>query len=88
MKTLILLLSIFFLLLFGIWGCPENPDQSRTESGRAAESVEVKTTDTGGTTQQAGTVKTHEVAMEKAKEVIEEIQVTPQSSTDETTGSE
>ena len=47
MKQLILILSILSLLLFGLWGCPENPDkpkQSTKETVGAAENLEKKAT--------------------------------------------
>ena len=45
MKKLILILSMLSLLLFGAWGCPENPDkpkQSTKETVGPAESIEKK----------------------------------------------
>ena len=75
MKQSILILSIISLLLFGAWGCSEQSDQS-------AKTLEEKT---GGTveTTQAGTVLNTEAAKEKAKKVIEELQVAPQGTTEE-----
>jgi hypothetical protein len=80
MKQLILILSILSLLLFGAWGCSEKTEQ-------AAKTVEEKTTNNVETAQ-AGTVQTTEVAKEKAKKVIEELQATTPGSTEETKGSE
>jgi polyhydroxyalkanoate synthesis regulator phasin len=87
MKQLILILSILSLLLFGAWGCTEKTEQSKKESVGAAETVAEKPTDTVETVQ-AGTVKSAEVATEKAKRVIEELKETPQGSTEETKASE
>ena len=83
MKQLILILSMLSLLLFGAWGCPENPKQSTKETVGAAESVEKKATDTAETTQ-AGMGNVTEVAKEKAKKVIEEMKATTPGSTEET----
>ena len=86
MKQLILILSMLSLLLFGAWGClenPEKPKQSTKETVGAAESVEKKATDTAETTQ-AGTGNVTEVAKEKAKKVIEEMKATTPGSSEET----
>jgi hypothetical protein len=87
MKQFILILSILSLLLFGAWGCPEKSEQSKQEFVGGTENVGQKPTDTIETTQ-AGTLQATEVAEEKAKKVIEELQVTAQGSTEETKGSE
>jgi hypothetical protein len=87
MKQFILISSILSLLLFGAWGCPEKSEQSKQESVGGAEIVGQKSTDTVETTQ-ASAPKATEVAKEKAKKVIEELQVTPQGSTEETKESE
>jgi hypothetical protein len=87
MKRLFLISGILSLLLFGAWGCPEKSEQSKQEFVGSAEIVGQKSTDTVETTQ-AGAPKATEVTKEKAKRVIEELQVTPQSSTEETKGSE
>jgi len=89
MKQLILILSVLSVLLFGVWGCPENtekPKQSTKETVGAAESLEKKATDTTETTQ-AGLLDT-EAAKEKAEKVFEELKVTSQGQTEETKGSE
>ena len=80
MKQLILILSILSLLLFGALGCTENPEQS-------AETAKIKGTDNVETAQ-TGVVKATEEAKEKAKKVIEELQVTPQGSAEETKASD
>ena len=68
------------MLLFGAWGCSEKTEQP-------AEIVGKKSTDTVETTQ-AGMGNAAEVVKEKAKKAIEEMKVTPPSSTEETKQSE
>ena len=87
MKKLILISSIFALLLLGVWGCPDQTEQSRKASIGAGKNVENKASETVEPAK-AGTGNTAEVAMEKAKEVVEELQVTTQGSTEETKASE
>ena len=79
MKQLIVILSILSLLLFGVWGCSEQTDQSNKETVGAAKPAE---------TVQAGAVNPTEVAKEKAKKVIEELQTKTPGSAEETKGSE
>ena len=80
MKQLILILSILSLLLIGAWGCSEKLEQS-------AETVETKAT-SNVETAQAGMGNAAVLAKEKAKKAIEEMKVTPPSSTEETKQSE
>ena len=80
MKQLILILSVTSLLLFGAWGCSEKPEQS-------AGPAEIKGADTVETAQ-TDMVKATEDAKEKAKKIIEEMQVKTQDSTGETEGSQ
>ncbi len=87
MKQLIIILSILSLILFGAWSCSERTEQSQKEAVGAAETVKEKSADTVETVQ-AGTGTATEAAVEKAKKVIEELQVTPQGSTEESKGSE
>ena len=83
MKQLILILSIFALLLFGTWGCSDNTEQANKATIGAGESVERKAAETVEPVQ-ADTGKDAELAMEKAKKVVEELQSTPQGSMEET----
>ena len=76
MKQFIFMLSIFSLLLFGAWGCSENSEQS-AKSLDQKPAVAVETT-------QAGTMMDTEAAKEKAKKVIEQLQVAPQGTAEET----
>ena len=80
MKQLILILSILTLVLFGAWGCSEKPEQS----AGAAKIIGADTVETA----QTDVVQATEVAKEKAKKAIEEMQATTQGSTEETKGSE
>jgi hypothetical protein len=80
MKQLISMLSILFLVLFGVLGCSENSQQS-------AKSLEEQPSGTIETTQ-AGTMTGTEAATEKAKKVIESLQTTQQGAAEETKSSE
>lgn len=80
MKQFIFMLSILSLLLFGAWGCSENPEQS-------AKSIDQKPAGTVETTQ-AGTVLDTDAAKEKAKKVIEQLQEAPQGTAEETKSTE
>jgi hypothetical protein len=87
MKKLILISSIFALLLLGVWGCPDQTEQSKKASIGAGESVENKASETGEPAK-AGTGNSAEIAMEKTKDVVEELQVTTQGSMEETKAAE
>ena len=76
MKQLILMFSILSLVLIGVWGCSENPQQS-------AKSLEEKPPGAVETTQ-AGTMTGTEAATEKAKKVIDSLQATPQGAAEDT----
>ena len=80
MKQLILILSVTVLLLFGAWGCSEKPQQPGEKADiRGSDNVETAQTDM---------VKATEDAKEKAKKIIEEMQVTTQGSAGDTKPSE
>jgi hypothetical protein len=78
MKQFIFMLSILSLLFFGAWGCSENSEQS-AKSQKPAGAVE---------TTQAGAMVDTEAAKEKAKKVIEQLQVAPQGTAEETKSTE
>ena len=80
MKQLILILSITSLLMIGAWGCSEKPEKS-------AGTAEIKGADTVETAQ-TDMVKATEVAKEKAKKIIEDVQEKTQGSDGDTKGSE
>jgi hypothetical protein len=75
MKQFVLMLSILSLLIFGAWACSEQSEKSAKTSAE-------NPTGTAETTQ-AGTLPGTQVATEKAKKVIEELQAAPQDSTKE-----
>lgn len=87
MKQLVLILSITSLLLFGIWGCPDKTEQSKKATIGSGETIEKKVGEPGEPVQ-ADTGSAVELAKEKAKDVIEELQTTAPGSKEETKGLE
>jgi hypothetical protein len=80
MKQFVFFLIILSLLLFGAWGCSENPEQTaKGPEQKPAGAVE---------TTQAGTVVDSGAAKEKAKKVIEQLQATPQGTGEDTKSTE